>query len=179
MKKILFLGYLFLVIYGCKSPIPKDIIQPDKMGKILYDIHIVDGYISTMPNPDSAKKVAASYYKGVYKKFDVDSVSYTKSMDFYYKNPEIMTEMYKKIQADLKKTKAKTEKVQLADAAKAEKKRLDSIKTDSLLKKNLKKSPILDSVAKNKKDSLAKVKKAKLRKKSMKKNIQFKNPMLK
>jgi hypothetical protein len=88
------------------------------MEKILYDIHIVDGYISTIRNPDSAKKVSAAYYKGVYKKFKVDSVTYTKSMDYYYKHPDLLTEMYDDIKANLQKTKTRLEKVPAKPAVK-------------------------------------------------------------
>lgn len=160
MKKMLLLGFLFAVSLGCKSPVPKEIIQPDQMQKILYDIHIVDGYINVMPNQDSAKKVAAAYYKGVYKKFGIDSVMYSKSMDFYYKNPEIMNEMYSKIQADMNKNKPKVEKTVAAIQKKVEKKRLDSIKADSLYKSKLTKKG-RDSLLKvQKADSLRKAKKA-------------------
>ncbi|WP_432711965.1 DUF4296 domain-containing protein [Pedobacter sp.] len=173
MKNIFLYCFLFLVIAGCKDPIPKDVIQPDKMGKILYDIHIVDAYINTMPNPDSSKKVAAAYYKGIYKKFGIDSVAYHKSMDFYYNNPEVMAKMYESIQGSLSKTKTKIEKAQQVKLELANKKQAkkDSLKADSVKKVALKKTK--DSLvlvktkkgkAKIKADSLLKVKEAKLKK---------------
>lgn len=131
MKKGLFLVIMILVGLGCKSPIPKDIIQPDQMGKILYDIHIVDGYVNTIPLPDSAKRVAAAYYKGVYKKFSVDSASYNKSLDFYYKHPDIMNTIYLKLQTDLKDAKKKEDKI-VADSVSAAAKKLAKRKADSL-----------------------------------------------
>lgn len=145
MKKILLLGFIFAVICGCKSPVPKEIIQPDQMQKILYDMHMVDAYISTIPVQDSAKRVAAAYYKGVYKKFGIDSVSYSKSMDFYYSNPEIMNAMYVKLETDFKKNKVKVEKLHNLAIEKLQKKRQDSITADSI-----------KQVAKKKKDSLQK-----------------------
>jgi hypothetical protein len=162
MKKILFLGVIFVVLSGCKSPVPEDIIQPDQMGKILYDIHMVDSYISTMSNQDSAKRVAASYYKGIYQKFKIDSVSYQKSMDFYYSNPEIMAELYNNIQAKIKDTKTKAEKRQEALLKLETKNRLrrDSLRNDSIKKadlvkkKALKKTSVKDSVAKKRADSI-------------------------
>lgn len=160
MKKILLLAILFAVIYGCKSPVPKEIIQPDEMQKVLYDIHIVDGYINLMPNQDSAKKVAAAYYKGIYKKYGIDSVAYNKSMEFYYSNPEIMAEMYKKIQADMRTNKTKVEKVVTAFEKKEAKRKLDSVKADSLYKSKLSKKQ-RDSVIKlQKADSVKKAKKS-------------------
>ena len=159
MKKILLLGFLFAVLYGCKSPVPKEIIQSAEMQKILYDIHLVDGYINLMPNQDSAKKVAAAYYKGIYKKFGIDSANYTRSLTFYQNNPEIMNEMYKGIQDDIKKNKLKVEKVVTAFEKKESKRKLDSVKADSLYKSKLSKKE-RDSVLKIQKvDSLKKAKK--------------------
>jgi hypothetical protein len=163
MKKILFLGFLFVVINGCRPPVPEDIIQPDKMSKILYDIHIVDSYLNNVSKQDSAKKVASAYYNGVYKKFDIDSVTYTKSLDFYYKNPEIMSKMYEDIHKSLQKTKEKTEKRIEAEAKIAEekKRKLDSLRTDSIKKADLLKPRVRDSIAKHKKDSVLKIAKYK------------------
>jgi hypothetical protein len=112
MRKFLALGLLCFLIISCKSKgVPKEFIQPDKMEKILIDIHLADSYISTMTNADSAKKVSAAYYKGIYKKFSVDSVAYTRSMDYYYKHPDMLTDIYDNIKKDLGKTKTKLEKV--------------------------------------------------------------------
>jgi hypothetical protein len=112
MRKFLALGLLCFILISCKSKgVPKEFIQPDKMEKILIDIHIADSYISTMTKPDSAKKVSAAYYKGIYKKFNVDSASYTRSMNYYYMHPDKLTDIYDNIKKDLGKTKAKLEKV--------------------------------------------------------------------
>jgi len=164
IKKSLFLGFIFVVCYGCKPPVPEDIIQPEKMGKILYDIHVVDSYINTMGNQDSAKKVASAYYKGVYKKFAIDSVAYHKSMDFYYKNPEIMSDMYKQLEAQLKKTKTRKEKAEEL----ANKKRIkqDSLRVDSVIKVAVKKADSIKAVKKA--DSLLKIKKALQKKERLK-----------
>ena len=171
MKKILFLGFLFIVINGCTPPVPEDIIQPDQMGKILYDIHITDSYLNTIPVQDSAKKVASAYYNGVYKKFSTDSVQYNKSLDFYYKHPEMMSQMYEKIHQSLKKTKEKVEKRVEAEAKAAEtkKRKVDSLRTDSIKKAELKKPKVRDSIVRHKKDSILKIKQTTAQKLKLKK----------
>lgn len=100
-----------MLIYACKPGIPKDIIQPQKMEDILFDVHIVDGYVTTFPNPDSSKKIASAYYKGIYKKFGVDSALYNKSLNYYYAHPDVMNTMYENITKKLSKTKDKVNKV--------------------------------------------------------------------
>jgi len=130
MKKLCYIGWLFILI-GCKSKTPAEIIQPDKMSRVLYDIHIADGYISTLSAPDSAKKVAASYYKGIYKKFGVDSVLYTKSMNYYYAHPDELSSIYRTVTASLTKTKDSLDKIEAKvlklEALKKVKKEKDSL----------------------------------------------------
>ena len=97
MKRILAIIIICISFYACKPGIPKNVIQPDKMEKVLYDMHAVDGYITTLQAQDVAKKVASSYYKGVYTKFDIDSATYTKSLDYYFMRPDLLNKMYENI----------------------------------------------------------------------------------
>lgn len=101
MNRIFYLIIITICFYACKPGIPKDIIQPDKMQQVLIDIHLVDGYISTLPGIDTAKKVGSSYYKGVYDKFEIDSALYNNSLNYYYKHPDIMKKMYDSISVKL------------------------------------------------------------------------------
>jgi len=107
MKRFFYLIIISIVFYACKPGIPKDIIQPGKMQDVLLDIHIVDGYVSTLPGTDTAKKVGAGYYKGVFKKFDIDSALYNQSINYYYKHPDLMKKMYDSIAVKLTTLKDK------------------------------------------------------------------------
>jgi hypothetical protein len=137
--------------FGCKPGIPDGIIKPDRMEKILYDMHIVDGYISNIYVADSAKKVAAAYYKGIYKKFGTDSAEYHKSLIWYNTNPVELEAMYKNIQKALAKQK---KAVDLADKMIQKKK----FKADSLVIAKKFKADSLAIRKKMKPDSLSKVK---------------------
>ncbi|MFC3559155.1 DUF4296 domain-containing protein [Pedobacter jamesrossensis] len=139
MRRLISVLTAVIMLCGCKPKIPKDIIEPEKMQKILYDIHVADGYISTILQPDSSKKVAAAYYKGIYEKFGIDSAQYNKSMNYYYANPKDLDKIYKNISKTLESQKKTLEKVDSLQKAKIEKARID--------KEKLKKA----------KDSLAKV----------------------
>ncbi len=107
MKNFFIIIVACLMIYGCKPGIPKDIIQPEKMEAVLYDIHVIDAYTSTFPSQDSAKKIVPAYYKGIYKKFEIDSALHQKSMNYYYAHPDLFKEMYDRISAKLNKEKDK------------------------------------------------------------------------
>lgn len=129
-----------VMLFGCRPKIPKDIILPDKMQKILYDIHVADGYVSTILVPDSSKKIAAAYYKGIYKKFGIDSAQYNKSMDYYYAHPKDLDKIYKNISKTLESQKKTLEKVDSLQKAKIEKAKIAKEKLQKT-KDSLKKAP--------------------------------------
>lgn len=186
MKKLCCIGLLCIVLAGCKSKIPGDIIQPDKMAAVLYDIHVTDGYIGTIPRQDSAKIVAASYYKGVYRKFGIDSAKYNSSMDYYYAHPDVLGSIYNKVTVSLKKSKdsldkiaEKKAKLETGKRDRAAKKTKDSLaKVNALLQRpaELKKAKA-DSLKKRKTDSLKKINTIKNKRDSLKKAINRKKVM--
>ena len=111
--KIFFAIIAFVLFFSaCKPGIPKEIIQPKQMEKGLFDIHIVDGYLSNIPKQDSAKIIAAAYYKGIYKKFNIDSALYNKSLNYYYKNPNELNKIYSNVINNLKKQREKIAKLE-------------------------------------------------------------------
>jgi len=110
MRRLIKVLITAVLLIGCKAKTPAGIIEPDRMQKILYDIHVADGYVSTIAMPDSAKKVASSYYKGIYKKFGTDSAEYTRSMNYYYANPAELDKIYKNIFSKLEMQKKMMEK---------------------------------------------------------------------
>lgn len=104
-----FIIILFLSLSACTRGIPKEVIPPAKMASVLADIHIVDGYLSTLNTADTIKKVSARYYDAVYKKYNTDSAAYNRSLAYYYKNPKILDELYTKITKNLEKQKARVD----------------------------------------------------------------------
>jgi hypothetical protein len=112
MNKFLIVIVVCALLYSCKPGIPKNIIQPNEMEKVLFDIHVIDGYATELSysTPDSLKKIISPLYKGVYKKHGIDSALYNHSLDYYYKHPDQMKEMYDHIIAALLKAKDKAQK---------------------------------------------------------------------
>ncbi|MFW0718496.1 DUF4296 domain-containing protein [Pedobacter sp. N23S346] len=151
MKRLMWGLVVVVLAFSCKSKTPDGIIDTARMGGILFDIHVADGYISTIYVPDSARKVASAYYKGIYKKFDTDSAEYTRSLNYYYQNPEKLQEMYKVISTRLDKQKAN---IKHADSLLLKKK----FKTDSLKIVKKFKADSLSIRKKMKTDSSSKVK---------------------
>lgn len=119
---------LMVLCFGCKPKIPKEIIQPDQMQKILYDIHIADGYISSIQITDSARKVAAVYYRGIFNKFHTDSAHYNRSLTYYYSNPKELDIMYKNISRRVQMEKKRMEKADSLSKSKIKKPTPASVK---------------------------------------------------
>ncbi|MFC4141996.1 DUF4296 domain-containing protein [Pedobacter mendelii] len=105
MRRLIWVLAAGIILFACKPKRPANIIEPDKMQNILYDIHVVDGYVSTIPTPDSTRKVSAAYYNGIYKKFGIDSAKYAQSMNYYYSHPADLDKIYKNISRILEKQK--------------------------------------------------------------------------
>ncbi|WP_316804136.1 DUF4296 domain-containing protein [Pedobacter nototheniae] len=139
MRRLIWALSIAILWLGCKPGIPNDVIKPDKMEKILYDIHVADGYVSTIYVTDSAKKVAASFYKGIYKKFGIDSAQYSKSMAYYNAHTDDLGKIYKNISKRLEWQKNKMQKI--ASAKLSELTEVKPILAEDKPVRNLKKAP--------------------------------------
>ena len=171
MKNFIYLVFVFLLAASCKPGIPNDIIQPDKMALILHDIHLTDSYLQTIYVPDSAKKTASAFYGGIYKKFEIDSALYQKSLDYYLINPRVMNEIYEKVTAELTKEKKVITRIDSIEYARELKIRQKKMKADSIKRADSVKKSLLiknkDSLKKANKKALT-VKKIDSVKKAMK-----------
>lgn len=105
MNNFLYIAIVFFLISGCKPGVPGDVIQPEEMAKVLHDIHVADSYLGMTMRPDSVKIKAAEYYKGIYKKYDIDSALYARSMNYYTREPKVFNEIYVNLTRELTKEK--------------------------------------------------------------------------
>lgn len=119
MSRFIITILICAVLFGCKSGIPKEIIQPAAMEQVLFDIHIVDGYtaVYSAATSDSLKKVITPYYKGVYKKHHIDSAIYRKSLEYYYEHPEVLKSIYDNVTKKLAATKDQVAKANAKEEA--------------------------------------------------------------
>lgn len=98
MKRLLtlFSGLIFLV--SCtRETTPEGVIARDKMVSVLTDVHLVEGYSTTIMNSDSMKQVLANYMNLVYKKHQIDSLKFRKSLKHYSANPKVLNQMYDEV----------------------------------------------------------------------------------
>jgi hypothetical protein len=116
------IGWIFL--FSCKDPTPKGVLPITKMAALMVDIHMIDGYLSTLP-VDSAAKYIHSYYQGAYKNHKIDSNQFDLNLKYYAAHPQEFDKVYEKVNASLNDYYAQTEIVFNDDFN--ERSRLDSI----------------------------------------------------
>ena len=107
MKKLILLP-LAVLLFACGS---KEIEKPDpllsekQMENILYDISLIQAIKSVNPGVLESNKVDPKGY--IYKKYDIDSITFAKNHDYYATHLEQYESMQKRIVERLKQEKEK------------------------------------------------------------------------
>ena len=87
MKKYMI---FFILVVGCYSEIPENLISKEKMESIIFDIMILNassGYELEIDNNLLSDEL-------IYQKYDIDSIQFYESELYYSKNPKIHFEIY-------------------------------------------------------------------------------------
>ncbi len=120
LRLILNLLAVIFLFGSCVGTGGKDIISQSKFVDALTEIQLTDSYLNILPI-DSARKVMLPLYQVTFDKYGLDSVSFRKNLDYYGKDAEVMSAIYKKVEDNLTK-----ENKIYADI---ERKKQDSIRT--------------------------------------------------
>lgn len=97
---LLLLILVLFVFSACKVKVPKEVIQPATMEKLLYDYHIAKAMGDGLPYTENYKK--ALYVEDVFQKYHVTEAEFDSSMVWYTRNTEVLADMYQKINKRLK-----------------------------------------------------------------------------
>jgi hypothetical protein len=116
------MGLIFLI--SCQNQTPKGILSKEKMAALMVDVHLLDGYLTTLPI-DSATRYIHSYYQGVFRNHKIDSIQFEQNLRYYAEHPQDLDKVYEMINNQMNDYYALTEVV-LNDQF-DEKRRLDSI----------------------------------------------------
>jgi len=95
----------FLLI-GCNNaPLkkPDNLIDQDKMTNILYDLTLLDAVKSQKPYDTISQSINPKTF--IYKKYDIDSVQFVKSNQYYISQIDIYKKMYDTINVRLENEK--------------------------------------------------------------------------
>ncbi|RYY06831.1 MAG: DUF4296 domain-containing protein [Sphingobacteriaceae bacterium] len=94
--KILF-SFLLLFLIACnQDPQPENLIDEDRFTAIMVDVHLADGYLNSKSQmPDTLNYRGNGLYNEIFKKYQVDSVAFKKSYQYYAVHLEQMGRIYK------------------------------------------------------------------------------------
>lgn len=123
-----------VIIFSCKSSIPKDILPPKKMQAVLWDVMQADEMAEYYSAKDSTYRELSrhtDYYQKVFSIHKITKDDFTKSLAYYENHPAILKTV-------LDSLKSFGERMQKADSLKS-KTPVDSAKRaiDSAEKKHL------------------------------------------
>lgn len=111
MKKLSYI--LIILAFSCQSlekyEKPKDLIGEDKMVNILTDLALVKAAKSFNKRMLEEKKIDPKQF--VFEKYNIDSVSFTNSNNWYASRTEEYERIFKKVKDSLKKYRDETEKL--------------------------------------------------------------------
>ena len=97
MKKYLLISIL---IIGCSSNAPENLISEEKMESIIFDIMILNassGYDLKIDNNMISDEL-------IFRKYDIDSAQFYDSELYYSKNPRIQLNIYSNVKRRIQKS---------------------------------------------------------------------------
>ncbi len=109
--KLFLLSVIFLIGCDQEKP-PAGIIGEQKMVRVLADLHIMDGYISTLSYSDTVRITGKNYYATIYKKHNINKAAFEKSLKYYTRQPALLDSMYSQVEIILLKQEVKLIKIQ-------------------------------------------------------------------
>jgi len=93
------------LLTGCQTTDdkPDNLVDTDKMARILTDVHLAENRVSRLgiPSTDSANLVYKRLEKQILRRHSVDTSAYEKSYVYYSSHPREMEIIYKQIVAKL------------------------------------------------------------------------------
>ncbi len=83
MNKLLIIVCAFFLLSCNRDDASKGIINKDQMVNVLFDMGVTDAYLNQIYKPDSLMRQAHTRYNYVFKKNNIDSAKFTKSLKYY------------------------------------------------------------------------------------------------
>lgn len=100
-----FIGLVALSMVSCKVKRPDTVLSDKKMEAVLYDYHIAKAMGEQIPYNENYKRVL--YMEAVYKKHGITEAQFDSSMVWFSRNPEVLRNIYEKVNERLKTEKGK------------------------------------------------------------------------
>ena len=94
--KYLFFSVMLFFILSCSNNADRDIIAPDKMADILFDISLAEGYVETFVLKDTSLLKDSVFQKEINKVLQIHGTtpsSFSESYRYYIQRPLIFKEI--------------------------------------------------------------------------------------
>ena len=93
------LSLLGILLLGCTTPetkIPTGILSEAEFANMLKDVHLAESAfeLNKREGIENAKNALANSYQTIYKRYDITDTTFSKSLDYYAKNPEKLKKTY-------------------------------------------------------------------------------------
>jgi hypothetical protein len=94
----LFFSVTFFLTACSSDKPPANVINADRMTRLLTQLHIVDGGLFNLPqSPDSLYKYGTERYLVLFKQFHTDSAQFKRSLKYYATQPDKIMKIYDKV----------------------------------------------------------------------------------
>lgn len=90
----------FFLLISCKKSAPEGILSEKKMADLMAEVHLLDGYLNTLP-VDSSRKIIDGLYGQVFQKYGLDSAKFTQNLSFYLGDPTLSKKIYVEVNKKL------------------------------------------------------------------------------
>ncbi|MCW3079406.1 DUF4296 domain-containing protein [Segetibacter sp.] len=108
MRKITIISFL-IIFFGCtSSPVPKEILRPEKMQKIVYDLIRIDEFVNSFVVKDSTvdvKKKRSTLYEQVFKVNKTSRKEFYSSYKYYQQHPDLQKGLFDSLYAEVDRKK--------------------------------------------------------------------------
>ena len=98
MKKLVFIFTVAILFFSCNTDLvkkPDNLIDKRKMGDILYDMSLLEAL--KYQNPNSLYENGINPKTYVFKKYKIDSITYSQNQRYYASDSRKYKKIYKKV----------------------------------------------------------------------------------
>jgi hypothetical protein len=97
MTRSVIVSILFVIIGCSSSPVPKGILPPERMQKVVYDLIRIDEFINNFAYKDSStniKNKRSTLYKEAFKVNNTNRKQFYLSYKYYQQHPDIQKRLF-------------------------------------------------------------------------------------
>lgn len=139
MKRLKPCVLLLIFFFSCTTT-PEGIVPKDQMIGVLTDVHLANSLAAYYGNLDTMRQRTSTYLNAVYKKHEIDSAKFNRSLKYYSENPEVLNDIYDQVDKILEKMTDSLTKIEelenkrIADAQRKAEMRKAQLTRDSLIR---------------------------------------------